>query len=99
MYSLVNIPEYQRISFSRFRTSSHWLKVETGRWSRTAREDRLCTCDLNEVQDERHLIESCRHLSDLRTQFPNIIFDMKYFFNCDEYQIADFIFKALETIT
>ena len=38
------IDDYLRITFTRFRTSSHRLKIETGRWSRIERERRLCQC-------------------------------------------------------
>ena len=48
------IPDYLRITFTRFRISSHMLRVETGRWSRTPREDRLCQCGLD-IQNESHL--------------------------------------------
>ena len=42
----------------RFRLGSHVLPIETGRWSRTARIDRLCQrCD--ELGDERHALFSC----------------------------------------
>ena len=48
------IPDYLRITFTRFRISSHVLRVETGRWSRTPREERLCQCGLD-IQNESHL--------------------------------------------
>ena len=48
------IPDYLRISFTRFRLSSHLLRVETGRWSRTPREERLCRCGSG-IQDELHV--------------------------------------------
>ena len=48
------IPDYLRITFTRFRISSHMLRVETGRWSRTPREDRLCQCGLD-IQNEGHV--------------------------------------------
>ena len=37
------IDEYHRLSFSRFRLSSHNLKIETGRWSIQPREC-VCVC-------------------------------------------------------
>ena len=48
------IPDYLRITFTRFRISSHMLRVETGRWSRTPREYRLCKCGLD-IQNETHV--------------------------------------------
>ena len=45
-------------AMTKFRVGSHSLKIETGRWSRTPREQRLCrTC--NEFGDEFHALFSC----------------------------------------
>ena len=57
-----NIYEPYRIAFTRFRTSSHNLAVETGRWNRRGRgrlpmEERLCSC--GHIQSEVHVISSC----------------------------------------
>ena len=38
----IHIPEYLRVTFSRLRLSAHRLKIETGRWARLPREQRLC---------------------------------------------------------
>ena len=39
---------------TKFRAGSHMLKIETGRWSRTPREDRLCThCNKPNYASER----------------------------------------------
>ena len=44
--------------FVRLRLSSHSFPIETGRWSRTKREERLCTtCEV--IGDEVHYIYSC----------------------------------------
>ena len=50
------IPDYLRITFTRFRLSSHRLRVEIGRWSRTPRDQRICSCRTG-VQDELHLFQ------------------------------------------
>ena len=44
--------------FSRLRLSSHSMPIETGRWSRIKREERLCTT-CNSLGDERHYIYDC----------------------------------------
>ena len=69
------IPDHLRTWFSRFRLSSHRLRVETGRWSRTPREDRLCMCGSN-IQDEQHVIQFCPLVQDIRAKHnaPNILF-------------------------
>ena len=42
----------------RFRLGSHLLPIETGRWARISREDRLCTaCGV--LGDEHHAIYQC----------------------------------------
>jgi hypothetical protein len=42
----------------RFRLGSHTLPIETGRWTRTLRENRLCSsCGV--LGDERHAIYQC----------------------------------------
>ena len=48
------VADYLRITFSRFRLSSHRLRVEIGRWSRTPRTERTCSCGLG-IQDEEHI--------------------------------------------
>ena len=58
-----SIPDYLRITFTRFRLSSHRLRVEVGRWSRTPYDERICSCGTG-IQDEIHLFQ-CPHLRDL----------------------------------
>ena len=98
IYDSVDIPEYTRVDFTRLRTGSHRLKVETGRWSRLPRERRLCTCEVEEVQDEIHLIESCQHLRNLRLAYPTVVFTTDAFFNCNEEEVALFVHKAMEIL-
>ena len=43
----------------KFRAGSHNLKIETGRWSRTPRANRLCT-NCNEFGDEFHAVYTCK---------------------------------------
>ena len=61
------IPDNLRITFTRFRTSSHRLRVELGRWTRplTPREQRECPCDCGDVQDEKHVF-SCQRTAEIR---------------------------------
>ena len=93
------VTEHHRIAFSRFRTSSHRLKIETGRWSRIKKEDRICNCGLEEVQDEIHVIETCRSLVDLRESFKEVItFTVKEFQECDYSATAEYLFEALEIL-
>ncbi len=60
------IPDSLRISFTRLRLSSHRLRIELGRWSRTPRPGRLCTCGL--LQDEEHIL-TCKRNVELLKEF------------------------------
>ena len=40
----ISVPEFSSIAFSRIRTSSHSLRIETGRWARLPRKLRTCPC-------------------------------------------------------
>ena len=44
--------------FTRFRLSSHRLKIETGRWARIEVENRVCDCG-GGIQDESHVLFEC----------------------------------------
>ena len=50
------IPDYLRIEFTRYRLSSHRLRVEIGLWSRTPPEERVCSCGTG-IQNESHIFE------------------------------------------
>ena len=55
-------------TMARFRSGSHWLKLETGRHERLPREQRICECcNLNEVENEHHMLFSCTLYSTIRT--------------------------------
>ena len=60
-----NIPDYLRITFTRYRLSSHNLKVETGRWSRTPSNERICSCG-TDIQNEEHIFR-CPLVNDIFT--------------------------------
>ena len=63
------IEEKKRITFTRFRLSSHRLKVETGRWSRIPRENRLCGCGAGAIQDEIHVLLNCVKTDGIREKY------------------------------
>ena len=70
-YNGVYVPEHCRVAFSRMRTSSHRLRIETGRWSRTPREHRICQCG-NGVQDEQHVLRECQLTEHLRNVYQGV---------------------------
>ena len=63
------IDEKKRITFSRLRLSSHRLKVETGRWSRIPRENRVCSCNAGAIQDEIHVLLDCVKTNRIREKY------------------------------
>ena len=62
------VDDYLRMAFTRFRTSSHRLRIETGRWSRTPRERRLCQCGEG-VQSEEHVLRFCNLTEPIRQKY------------------------------
>jgi len=67
-----------RMALSEFRSGSHWLRIQQGRFSNLAREDRLCQhCELQIVEDESHMLFECpahdalRHYFGLTDMLPN----------------------------
>ena len=57
-----------RTSFTRLRLSSHRLRIETGRWSRIAPEDRVCQCG-EDVQSEEHVLCRCPLSQEIRRSY------------------------------
>lgn len=72
--SRVYIPDFTRTAFSRLRLMSHNLRIETGRWSRTPTELRLCDCGERRVQDEAHVLLECPMSNDCRLGFEMLNF-------------------------
>ena len=72
----VYIPDYLRVAFTRFRLMSHNLKVETGRWSRIARDQRVCQCDGVSVQDEKHVLIDCLMSTPIRNRYNMLRVDI-----------------------
>ena len=69
VYKNDQLPEFKRIEFTRYRLSSHNLKVETGRWGRIERENRICSCTTGGVQDELHVLFSCDLTANIRERY------------------------------
>ena len=67
------IPEIYRLAFTRMRTSSHRLRIETGRWAKLEREQRLCKCK-QAVGDEAHALTQCTLTQSLRDEYGPITF-------------------------
>ena len=57
-----------RIWFTRFRLSSHRLRIETGRWARIDANERFCQYG-DVVQSEKHVLEDCPLVQHIRTKY------------------------------
>ena len=72
MHAAYTTPDYvderERLVFTRFRLSSHHLKIETGRWARIEVEKRVCDCGLG-IQDELHVLLKCAKTEEVRGRF------------------------------
>ena len=69
------IPDYKRQAFTRFRVMSHNLRIETGRWSRTPTEQRVCQCDEISIQTEQHVLIVCPLSEASRARYPMLRFN------------------------
>lgn len=70
----------QKSALAQFRTGSHWLNVEQGRFTGVQHEDRHCTrCSASVVDNEEHMIFECPALQSMREEatelFENIQHD------------------------
>ena len=97
MYTSTNnyIADYRRTEVTRFWVGSHRLKIETGRWSRVPREERVCSCGVGGVQDEEHVVFHCEYTEDLREKYEvrgsNSLVDV-----LNGVQYIDFIYEIMK---
>ena len=69
-YLTAVIENKYKIALSRFRTSSHNLSIETGRYDGTPREQRICkSCNMNKIENEYHFLLVCPNYRQLRTKY------------------------------
>ena len=94
VYFEMKIPEYQRVIFTRLRLSAHNLRVETGRWARIPREERLCSCGTGEVQTEEHVLVHCPLSNQLRSLYPDINFRFPDMFASPSMSLAAYIYNC-----
>jgi hypothetical protein len=65
MYEIASHCETERILLTKYRTGSHSLRIESGRWTRTPREARFCECGPH-VQTLDHVVMNCSALNNHR---------------------------------
>ena len=76
-----------RRSITRFRISTHRLKIETG-YIKLDRSERLCTkCSTGAIEDEQHFLMECSKFNTFRNSFFQIINDSnRNFMELDSFQ-------------
>ena len=73
------------------RLSSHTLRIEMGRWSRTPRDLRLCQC--GEIETEEHSLCMCDLNAHVRLKFDNVNYsDINAFFASDTSSVLNAIY-------
>ena len=80
-YLSLEVPESDRIAFTRIRLSSHHLSFEKGRWSRIPAENRFCPCGA--IQSDTHVMLQCPYTQAARdaVSVPNGCADLAELFN------------------
>lgn len=69
-YLLCNMPKQFQKSIAQFRTSSHQLRIETGRHEKLPIIQRTCEfCSNGDVDDEIHMLIKCKYHDTDRTTF------------------------------
>ena len=64
-----------RIALSKFRTSSHDLAIEKGRYINLDRNNRVCNnCNLKLVENEYHFLLICPKYSELRSKYIKLYY-------------------------
>ena len=87
------IQEYKRIAVTRIRLSSHYLKVEMGRWSRISREQWLFS--FGEIQDERHLLLGSPFTQGLREKNEIIYSTVPDLMQLNTEKLSTFVYNVL----
>jgi hypothetical protein len=103
---LDTLPNHLRQTLAQFRTGSHCLQIEVGRWfpeTRLDRHKRLCrNCTRGELENEQHFIFECPRYIECRESFNTLFhgtegYNLDYFFNLnDQKELALYLHKCLE---
>ena len=90
----------------KFRSGSHRLPVESGRWQHVPRDKRLChLCDSSDIGDEFHYIMICSFFNNERKKFlpeyyqkNNNVFKFNALFSTQNIIILEKLCKFIKTI-
>ena len=99
IYTDPTVPESDRIAFSQIRLGSHFLKIETGRWTRIERERRLCPC--GQIQTEQHVLLHCPLTQSSRVRHSRLNFaDLRSLMATDDVaNVAKFCCEVLAHVS
>ena len=91
---------------AQFRTGSHFLQIEVGRWVPDTKVDtskRVCRCcQQNQIETESHSKFSCPNFDGIRQQFSHLFngtddYNLGYFFNFNSHlDVARYLKACLE---
>lgn len=91
----------RRVRLAQLRTGSHWLRIETGRWQKLERAQRMCpNCGAAAVEDEAHMVFDCALYAGLRLQFADLFTlddrNLALFLSQDPLRVAQFVHQCYE---
>ena len=74
-----DLREDKRIIITKWRLSSHNLKIETGRYTKppTARDERVCSECTSVVEDEHHVVFQCPLYRNVQTHHRDLLLRLK----------------------
>ena len=98
VYSNDDIPEFKRVQYTRIRLSSHNLRIETGRWCRTPREERICECKAD-IQTEEHILLNCLLTSEIRNTHKIRAETLQELFAGNDITVVNFIHEIMMKMT
>ena len=93
-----DIPEFKRVQYTRIRLSSHNLRIETGRWCRTPREERICECKAD-IQTEEHILLNCILTSEIRKTHKIRAETLQELFAGNDITVVNFIHEIMMKMT
>ncbi len=93
--------ETYRVDTTRLRLSSHRLKIETGRWARIPRKERLYPCGDGNIQSESHILIHCEYTRHLRERYTDLNFDISYLKQCQNINqlVCEYCYKVNQLLT
>ena len=86
---------YKRVKYSKLRLSTHTLRIEIGRWSRTPRDKRLCRC-LDDELTEEHVLLLCVETNVIRQKFEIDVRDISDLFLLEDEKVTNLIFEVMK---